>query len=157
MSLQAALNGLYQRFQTIKHNVNGGPELPLLCFEKPPTLMQDNQFPSAIFYVGEGMLTGTQAGIGAATANDSKSHRTVATLIAEIHHARAISPQAIHACQVWPDKVIAALLYDSTLGGAVDAVLSDVKFEMTGIQYGPELHYGVRFEIKVKQVKVLAP
>ena len=119
--------------------------------------MEDSDFPCAIFYLGNAEAKLLQAGVGVATEDDPKHYIATPTLVAEIHHARVISPQAIVGCQIWLDKAMEALAYDATLNESVDGITGPIRFDQTNIVYGSELHYGIRIEIPVKYHRTITP
>lgn len=105
------------------------------AYSDPPDSL--NMFPCAVVYARSAQM-GQREGKGVCTNSEI-------VVVVEIHHSRQVLPQAVAASQVWPDLLFAALLASSTV---------DVMYPLTWtaglLRYGSEDHYGVRFEITVR-------
>lgn len=106
-------------------------------YADPPDSM--NQFPCAIVYAARGEL-GKRAGRGVAGNSDH-------VIAVEIHHARQVLPQAVQASRAWPDEMLAQLL---ALAATLD-IQYPVTYQAQALRYGDEMHYGIRFEITVRE------
>lgn len=113
------------------------------AYADPPESI--SEFPAAIVYAYRGELSVASYGVG----------KSLHTVVVEIHHSRQVAPQAINDAKVWPDRLLAALYADQTLGGAVDGIVWPVTYRATPIRYANEVHYGVRFEVTVKTMETL--
>jgi hypothetical protein len=105
-----------------------------------------NEFPAATVYVRRGEMTVVSAGLA----------KNLHTLVVDIYHARQELPQAVNESKQWPGAVLAKLASDFSLNGTVDAIVWPVRYEARPLQYGNLVHYGVRFEITVKMMEILA-
>lgn len=104
-------------------------------YDKPPDSL--NQFPCAVVYARTGQ-------IGARTGNGVCGSSLI-TVVVEVHHSRQILPSAVAASLVWPDLLLAELQSGSTLN-----VMYPVNWTAGLLKYATEEHYGVRFEITVR-------
>lgn len=104
-------------------------------YADPPDSM--SEFPCAIVYAQSGEM-GHRIGKGLCASGEH-------VIVVEIHHARQVLPQAVAASQVWPDLLFTQLQGSSTLN-----VLYPVRYVAGALEYGKEVHYGVRFEITVR-------
>lgn len=104
-------------------------------YSAPPDSL--NQFPCAVVYARSAEM-GNRIGKGVCDAS-------LITVIVEVHHSRQILPAAVAASLVWPDLLFAELQTSSTL---------DVMYPLTWtaglLKYAAEDHYGIRFEITVR-------
>lgn len=98
-----------------------------------------NEFPCAIVYAARGEL-GKRAGRGIAANNDH-------VIAVEIHHARQVLPQAVATSQAWPDQLLAQL----TAQAATLNIQYPVTYQAGVLRYADEVHYGIRFEITVRE------
>ena len=104
-------------------------------YDDPPESM--SEFPCGIAFALRGNYEFNAAG-----------GRSLHTLIAEIHLARQVLPQAVDAAKVWPD-----LLYQELKGADDMHVVWPFSYQAAALQYGAnasEVHYGIRFEVQVK-------
>ncbi len=101
-------------------------------YEDPPEAM--SEFPGAIVYPFRGNYEFNAAG-----------GRSFHTVIVEIHHSRQVLPQAVDAAKVWPDRMYAELKTATDLH-----IVWPFNYTAAPLQYGSEVHYGVRFEVQVK-------
>lgn len=104
-------------------------------FDDPPDSM--SEFPCAVVYALRGEM-GHRIGKGVCASGEH-------VIVVEIHHARQVLPQAVAASQTWPDQLFAQMLGSSTLN-----VQYPVRYEAGALEYNKETHYGVRFEITVR-------
>lgn len=95
-----------------------------------------NLFPSAIVYARSGHL-GTRQGRGVCT-------RAEHVVIVEVHHSRQLLPKAVSDAQAWPDLLAAQLWASTTIE------VQSATWVAGALQYNNETHYGIRFEITVR-------
>ena len=112
------------------------------CYADPPDSM--SQFPCAMVYVQSGEMN--------ATAGGSIS---IHTIVLEVHHSQNVLPKAVDEAKVWPERVMSALYNGGTFGGYVTAVRWPITYEVLGLSFGGELHYGMRFSIPTKVIGTL--
>lgn len=129
MSLDAAIDGLRAAVETI-------PGLARVYTNPPESL---NEFPCAFVVADSGEMNDSGAG-----------GYSLHTLVVEIFHARAVLAQAVDGAKVWPDRVLAALRVDHTLGGTVSHVRWPVTYQAGALNYNNITHYGMRFRVTVK-------
>lgn len=133
MTLTAAVDGLRDAMRTVAGLKR--------VYDDPPASI--NEFPAAIVFAVSGELSDT--GMGALALH---------TLAVEVYQDPAVTAQAIDAAKVWPDRVLAAIAADPTLGGSVAHVRYPVTYRMGPIAYnGAQApHYGVTFQVTVKVI-----
>jgi len=129
MGLEAALGGLQNAVATMAG-------LARVHSDPPESI---SEFPAAIVYAWEGEMEASAVG-----------DRAIHTAVVEIHESRQVLPQAIDRAKQWPDKLLAALRANPTLGGSVAAIVWPVRYRARPLLYGSELHYGIRFEVRLK-------
>lgn len=104
-------------------------------YSAPPDSL--NQFPCAVVYARSAQM-GERLGKGICD-------NSIITVVVEVHHSRQILPAAVTASLVWPDLLFAELMASNTL---------DVMYPLTWtaglLKYAAEDHYGIRFEIQVR-------
>ena len=100
-----------------------------------------NEFPSAIVWASRGELHSASDGFA----------RNFHTIMIQVYHNRQVLPEAIDAAKVWPGLVHTAITADPTLGGAVMHVTYPIRYSCQPLRYGDREHYGVSFEMTVKE------
>jgi hypothetical protein len=101
-------------------------------YDDPPESL--SEYPCAIVYALRGNYEANAAG-----------GRSFHTLVIEIHHSRQVLPDAMDAAKVWPDRMYAELK------AATDVhIIWPMPYQLGGIAYANETHYGARFEIQCK-------
>lgn len=109
-------------------------------YQQPPINPDESVFPFAIVYINSGELRP----MGATLV------RGIHNLYVEIHQARTVVPAALTAVQVWPERLFAALVADSTLAASSAMVVWPVLYQAGPIEYANYVHYGIRFTVPVK-------
>lgn len=104
----------------------------------PPFSISD--FPYGLVYVDDGEMAAISQGLS----------RGLHNLAFELHVSRSVTPDAVLSASVWPERVFAIIQTDTTLGGAISHVVWPMHYEASPIAYGNEIHYGIKFTIKVK-------
>lgn len=131
-----ALETVIGNLETIVESVTGIQAV----YQRPPANPDESVFPYAIVYLSTGQLTP----MGATLA------RGIHNLIVEIHQSRTLVPAALTAVQVWPERITAALIADTTLAGSSSMIAWPVLYQAGPIDYGNYVHYGIRFTVPVK-------
>jgi hypothetical protein len=101
-------------------------------YDDPPESL--SEYPCAIVYGFRGNYEANAAG-----------GRSFHTVVVEIHHTRQVLPEAMDAAKVWPDRVYAELKAATDLH-----IVWPMPYQLGGLQYGNETHYGARFELQCK-------
>jgi hypothetical protein len=104
-------------------------------YDAPPDSI--NLFPAAVVYARSAQM-GERIGKGVCDAS-------IITVVVEVHHSRQILPAAVAASLVWPDLLFAELQASTTLD-----VMYPLNWTAGLLKYAAEDHYGIRFEIQVR-------
>lgn len=129
MNLDGAIDGLRTALSTMTGLKR--------TYTDPPSSI--NEFPAMIVYPNLGEMSYEARG-------DLAFH----DIVVDIYHARQYLPETVDAAKVWPDRVYAKLKADQTLAGAVAHVVWPIQYRFLPMQYNDQLHFGVRFTVKVK-------
>ena len=130
MGLEAAIDGLRTAASTMADLAR--------TYTDPPESI--SEFPAVIAYSRDGQMEAQSAGL------DKALH----TIVVEVHESRQVLPDAVDRAKRWPDRFMAALRADETLGGSVTAIVWPVTYRSGPLVYGKETHYGVQFRVTVK-------
>jgi hypothetical protein len=122
--------------QTIFDNLTGIQA----AYLDAPTNPSESVFPFALVYLANGTLTPMGATL------DKQVH----VVHAEIHQAKTVVSAAMSAVHIWPDRVIAALIADTTLATAGATIAFPVAYVAGPMEYANYVHYGMRFILSVK-------
>lgn len=112
-------------------------------YDDPPESI--NEFPSAIVWASEGVLSFGTADLG----------RNYHTLYIDIFNARQVLPQAIDAAKAWPDLVYSAFstaIANSTVYVVNTDGRASITYRMGPLRYNAVDHYGVRFTVRMKEM-----
>ena len=110
------------------------------AYGKPPISVGVNMFPFVIGYPFEGELQPMSSGW----------NKGLHTMVAEVHQSSKVVPDALVAVEVWPERVLEALVADTTLAALNTSVVWPLVYKAGPLEYGKSVHYGVRFEITLK-------
>ena len=130
MSLEAAIDGLRTAVATMADLTR--------AYTDPPESM--SEFPAVIVYSRSGKMEALSAGL----------NKSLHTIVVEVHESRQVLPDAVDRAKRWPDRLMAALRADETLGGSVTAIVWPVTYRSAPLVYGNETHFGVQFLVTVK-------
>jgi hypothetical protein len=99
-----------------------------------------DHFPFVIAYPFEGEMVSVSSG------HIKGLHKVVF----ELHQSRRVAPDSLVAVEVWPERFLNALAADLTLAALNTMVRWPMSYRAGPMEYGKNVHYGVRFEITLK-------
>jgi hypothetical protein len=109
-------------------------------YAAPPINVSPEMFPFFIGYPFEGEMTAVSHGFT----------KGLHKMVAELHQSSKVVPQALVAVEVWPERMLAALAADTTLAALNTHVVWPLVYKAGPLEYGKNVHYGMRFEITLK-------
>lgn len=130
MSLSDVLTGMV--------NALRGMDGLVRAYDNPPEAL--TEFPCLVVYAWRGEQKVISYGFG----------QSFHTIRVEVYLSRTLLPQAHTAALPWPKRIMDAMAADQRLGGACDAIVWPVSYQVGALSYGSETFLGVRYEIRVK-------
>lgn len=116
----------------------GGASGIVRAYGDPPGSI--NEFPALIVYPFNGTLEAVSAGL----------NRGLHVIAVDIVQSRQSLADAVDMAKDWPEVVLAILVANQTLSGAVDAIVWPVNYKIMPMRYGQDMLFGARFEVRVK-------